>query len=65
MDTKFLEKLKCYSDLHYHFDGAISVENAKSLASYQNINLNMTDLELADRLHVSENCKDLNEYLTK
>ena len=63
--NNFIDSMNCFSDLHCHLDGAISVENAKDLAKLQNIELNMTDEEIGSKLHVDDNCNDLNEYLTK
>lgn len=51
-------------DLHLHLDGSISVATAKKLAVMQGINL-PDDATLVNLLSVSEDCKDLNEYLEK
>ena len=55
----------CLIDLHLHLDGSLSVDSIKKLAALQNIELNMTDEEIKTELSVSEDCRDLNEYLTK
>ncbi len=51
-------------ELHMHLDGAISVNNAKKLASLQNINIPSDD-EILSLMQVSKDCHDLNEFLTK
>ena len=51
-------------ELHMHLDGAISFDNAKKLASLQNINIPSDD-EILSLMQVSKDCHDLNEFLTK
>ena len=51
-------------DLHLHLDGSISLESAKRLAKMQGMEL-CSDSELLQRLCVSEECRDLCEYLEK
>lgn len=51
-------------DLHVHLDGSLSFFMARHLAVMQNMS-KKTDEELKDLLVVPENCRDLNEYLTK
>ena len=51
-------------DLHLHLDGSMSLECARSLAAKQGISL-PDDAELLSRLRVSEDCRDLNEYLER
>lgn len=51
-------------DLHLHLDGSMSLECARSLAAKQEIAL-PDDAELLSRLRVSEDCRDLNEYLER
>ena len=51
-------------DLHLHLDGSLPVETAKELARLENIEL-PDDEKLARALKVPENCRDLNEYLTR
>ncbi len=51
-------------DLHLHLDGSISLQSAKALAQMQGIEL-CSDEELLTKLHVSEDCRDLCEYLEK
>lgn len=51
-------------ELHMHLDGAISVDNAKKLASLQGIDI-PSDEELIKLIQVSKDCHDLNEFLTK
>ena len=52
-------------DLHLHLDGSMSLECARSLARSQGIELPNDDGELLSRLRVSDDCRDLNEYLEK
>ena len=49
-------------DLHLHLDGSMSLECARSLATKQGIAL-PDDEELLSRLLVSDDFRDLNEYL--
>lgn len=60
-----LESLDCYTDIHLHLDGSMSVEMIKELARTQDMPLPYTDDELKNLLQVSEDCSDLNEYLEK
>lgn len=51
-------------DLHCHLDGCITVEIAKKLAEIQNIILPAkNDDELLEKLSVSPNCRNLNDFL--
>ena len=52
-------------DLHLHLDGSLSLESVKELANLQNIAIPSDDTELTRRLQVSDDCRDLNEYLEK
>ena len=52
-------------DLHLHLDGSMSLNSARSLAEKQGISLPNDDNELISRLRVSEDCRDLNEYLER
>lgn len=52
-------------DLHVHLDGSLSLETVKKLAKMQNIDIPDTDAEILEKIQVSEDCKDLNEYLEK
>ena len=60
-----LENLKCYTDLHLHLDGSITVDILRKIAAVQDIELTFTDEELRVMLQVSDDCSDLNEYLEK
>lgn len=51
--------------MHLHADGAISPENARALAELQNIEIPESEEELLNLLRVSDDCKDLNEFLEK
>ena len=52
-------------DLHLHFDGSLSISNARALAALEGVALPEDDNELKVALTVSPDCKDLGEYLTK
>ena len=52
-------------DLHLHFDGSLSISNARALAALEGVVLPEDDNELKVALTVSPDCKDLGEYLTK
>lgn len=57
--------MNCLIDLHLHLDGSLSVKTVKQLAGLQNIEIPKDDEELMKMLTVSDECKDLNEYLEK
>lgn len=66
MNNSFsVDNSKCMVDLHLHLDGAISIKSAKQLANMQNIQIPKTDEELLSIMQVSNDCKDLNEFLEK
>lgn len=52
-------------DLHLHLDGSLSLGTVRELARMQGVSVPQDDSELLNLLQVSENCKDLNEYLEK
>ena len=52
-------------DLHLHLDGSLSVASVRNLARSQGIELPEKDADLLRLLQVSEDCRDLNEYLEK
>ncbi|MGN0612396.1 MAG: adenosine deaminase [Porcipelethomonas sp.] len=52
-------------DLHLHLDGSLSVASARNLAELQGIEIDEDDNEIKNKLQVSEDCRDLNEYLEK
>lgn len=55
-----------YIDLHLHLDGSLPVRTVIELAAMQGIKLPSEDeAELKQFLTVSEDCRDLNEYLEK
>lgn len=56
---------RCFIDLHLHLDGSISVKSARELAEIENVELPDGDRDLQTMLMVSDDCKDLNEYLEK
>ena len=58
-------KNKRQIDLHVHLDGSVSIPMAKRLALINGIELNESEEDLKERLQVSKDCRDLNEYLEK
>lgn len=60
-----MENLHCYTDLHLHLEGSISLSSARALAKLQNIALPEDDAELIKNLRVDDDCADLNEFLAK
>ena len=59
-----IDALTCLTDLHLHLDGAISPRSARVLAQMQGIELPENDSELLPLLSLSENCSDLEEFLS-
>ena len=57
--------MNCLVDLHLHLDGSLSLNTVKKLARLQKIEIPHDDKELMKMLKVSDECKDLNEYLEK
>lgn len=58
-------KHRKYIDLHLHLDGSLSLKTVKELAKMQDIEIPKDDKELISILQVSEDCRNLNEYLEK
>lgn len=54
-----------YRDLHLHLDGSISLTSLKELARLGSYELTESDPYLLNKLQVSPDCRNLNEYLTK
>lgn len=52
-------------DLHLHLDGSIPLATARKLADMQGIPAPETDEELKAIMSVTEDCKDLNDYLAR
>lgn len=52
-------------DLHLHFDGSLSIANARALALLEGVKLPDGERELLDMLTVDPDCTNLGEYLTK
>lgn len=63
-NIEWIEKLDCLTDLHVHLDGSLSLESVRHLCGMQNIETG-DDAELSEKLSVSSDCKNLNEYLEK
>lgn len=60
-----MERNVALIDLHLHLDGSLSLDSVKKLAAIQEIAIPEMDEELRGMLQVSEDCRDLNEYLEK
>ena len=52
-------------DLHLHLDGSLSVSSVRELAAMAAVPVPDSDEELLEKLQVSGDCRDLNEYLEK
>jgi len=52
-------------DLHLHLDGSIPLKTARKLAEMQHIPIPDSDEELKAMMSVNEDCKDLNDYLSR
>ena len=52
-------------DLHLHLDGSLSVKSVKELAALCGEEIPADEKELLGQLRVSEDCKNLTEYLEK
>lgn len=57
--------MRAFVDLHLHIDGSISLENARQLASLQQIAIPDSEDVLRSLLQVRDGCCDLNEFLGK
>lgn len=60
-----INKMSNLVELHLHLDGALSINNCRTIADIQNIDIPKDDNVLSDMLMVSPDCHDLNEFLTK
>ncbi len=60
-----IQNKTCLIDLHLHLDGSLSIDSVKKLAKAQNIDIPTEDAILKSLLSVSEDCRNLNEYLEK
>lgn len=60
-----MKKSKISIDLHLHFDGSLSLSNARALAEIEKIRLPQDDRELLKLLTVNPGCANLGEYLEK
>ena len=63
-NIEWIEKLNCLTDLHVHLDGSLSLESVRHLCDMQNIETG-DEIELSEKLSVSSDCKNLNEYIEK
>lgn len=64
-NTPLAAKNYALIDLHLHLDGSLPLHTVRELASMQGVSLPESNRELLERLQVDEDCKDLNEYLSK
>lgn len=56
--------MKNFIDLHLHLDGSLPYPTVKKLTKAHNFP-SLTETQLKEKLSVSKNCIDLQEYLTK
>lgn len=56
---------ECWIDLHLHLDGSLSINNVKNLMKINNLENNYSDEELFNILSVGNECRNLNDYLSK
>ena len=63
--NNIIDNMNNLVELHLHLDGALSIENCKKLAKLQGIDIPKEDNVLKEKLMVSKDCRDLNEFLTK
>lgn len=54
-----------YRDLHLHLDGSVSLNSLRELARIGTGELKESDEVLLERIQVSKDCRNLNEYLSK
>ena len=52
-------------DLHLHLDGSMPLRTARKLAAMQGITIPDSDEELKAMMSLTEDCKDLNDYLSR
>lgn len=52
-------------DLHLHLDGSMPLRTARKLAAQQGVALPESDEELKAMMSLTEDCKDLNDYLAR
>lgn len=60
-----VEPLRCMIDLHLHLDGSLSPAIVRRLAELQQIAVPDNERDVKSLLSVSEDCRNLNEYLEK
>ena len=63
--AELVRRLNCFTDLHLHLDGSLSMASARELGAMQNIPVPEDDAELSGLLQVSEDCTSLTEFLEK
>lgn len=61
MNTKQLALI----DLHLHLDGSMPLHTARKLAEMQGVSIPQSDEELHAMMSLTEDCKDLNDYLAR
>jgi adenosine deaminase len=65
MNKEKIDNFRGYIDLHLHLDGSLDLDTVKELMKLNNVDNNYSDEELLNKLQVSKENKDLNEYLSK
>ena len=52
-------------DLHLHLDGSMPLRTARMLANMQGVKIPDSDEELKAMMSLTDDCKDLNDYLSR
>ena len=60
-----MEKQLALIDLHLHLDGSMPLHTARRLAEMQGVSIPDSDEELRAMMSLTEDCKDLNDYLAR
>ncbi|MBQ1859010.1 MAG: hypothetical protein II140_04045, partial [Paludibacteraceae bacterium] len=60
-----MEKQLALIDLHLHLDGSMPLHTARRLANMQGVSIPDSDEELRKLMSLTEDCKDLNDYLAR
>lgn len=60
-----MEKQLALIDLHLHLDGSMPLHTARRLAEMQGVSIPDSDEELRKLMSLTEDCKDLNDYLAR
>ena len=64
-DSKKRQPQLALIDLHLHLDGSMPLRTARRLAQQQGVEIPRSDEELKAMMSLTEDCKDLNDYLSR